>query len=247
MTKKRLDILLFEKGLAETRSLAQRMVMAGAVRVNGQIAAKPSQFFDEDCEIEIRERPRFVSRGGEKLEAALREFGLQNLDGQVCVDIGSSTGGFTDCLLQHGARRIYAVDVGYGQLHYSLRNDPRIIVMERTNVRNISSFPEPISLVTIDVSFISLKTILPVIKKWVHTGGLQIIALIKPQFEVGRKIAAKGKGVVRDVKDHQLVIDDIIAHAVQEGFEYRGLVESPIKGPKGNVEFLIYLIKPMVA
>jgi 23S rRNA (cytidine1920-2'-O)/16S rRNA (cytidine1409-2'-O)-methyltransferase len=242
MKKKRLDVLLHERGLCESRSLAQRIIMAGVVSVDGQIAAKSSQLFDEQSHITIKERPKYVSRGGYKLEKALEEFGLGNLDGRVCVDVGASTGGFTDCLLQHGARSVYAVDVGYGQLHYSLRSDPRIVVMERTNVREIHHFPQPISLVTIDASFISLKTILPVIRNWPIEKEMEIIALVKPQFEVGREIAARGKGVITRAEDRQAVIDGLTVFIAQEGFDFRNLVESPLKGPKGNTEFLMHIV-----
>ena len=242
MKKKRLDILLYEKGLCESRSLAQKIIMAGEVSVDGQIAARPSQLFHEKCRITIKERPKYVSRGGYKLEKALDEFGLGNLDGMACVDVGASTGGFTDCLLQYGASIVYAVDVGYGQLHYSLRTNPKILVMERTNVREIHQFPQPISLVTIDASFISLKTILPVIRKWPFEKEMQIIALVKPQFEVGRDVAARGKGVVSRPEDRQAVIDELTSFAVQGGFEFRNLIESPLKGPKGNTEFLMHII-----
>jgi len=216
--------------------------MAGEVSIDGQVAAKPSQLFNENCEIIIQRRPRYISRGGYKLEKALEVFGLRNLKGRICVDVGASTGGFTDCLLQHGARLVYAVDVGYGQLHYSLRDDPRVVVMERTNVRDINDFSQPISLVTIDASFISLKTILPAVKKWTFNQEMEIIALVKPQFEVGREIAARGRGVITRLEDWQTVIDGLILFSGREGFIFRDLVESPLKGPKGNTEFLMHLI-----
>jgi len=240
--KIRLDILMTDKGLSESRSLAQRMVMAGQVKVDGCLALKPSQIVRPDSIIEILKQARYVSRGGEKLEAALHEFGLTHLDGHVCVDVGSSTGGFTDCLLQHGAGLVYAVDVGYGQLHYSLRGNPRIVLMERTNVREIHHFPQPVSLVTIDASFISLKTILPVIRNWPFVKELEIVALVKPQFEVGRDVAARGKGVVSRPEDRQAVIDELTSFAVKGGFEFRNLIESPLKGPKGNTEYLMHII-----
>lgn len=242
MKKKRLDILLVEKGLVENRSIAQRYIMAGQVTVNAQVAGKPSQLFLENDDIKIKDASLFVSRGGIKLQHALTEFGFHQLDNKVCVDVGASTGGFTDCLLKFGVKRVYAIDVGYGQLHYKLRNDPRVVVMERTNVKNIIGLPEKIDLVTVDASFISLKHILPVIRTWPRGNELIVIALIKPQFEVGKEIASKGRGVVRDEKLHLEVIENIISFSKLEGFENKGITESPILGPKGNKEFLIYLL-----
>lgn len=239
MAKVRLDVFLCERNLVSSRSLAQRMVMAGEVLINGEKALKPSQKIDEDSIVELIKGPKFVSRGGEKLEAGLLTFGLIDLSGQVCVDVGSSTGGFTDCLLQYGAEKVYSVDVGYGILHWKLRNDPRVIVMERTNARNVETFPEPIDLVTIDASFISVKILLPVIRKWLHQKS-KIIMLIKPQFEAGRKDAAKGSGVIRDPELHKKILEDVLAFSIEVGYYFRGLVQSPLKGPKGNIEFLAY-------
>ena len=179
--------------------------------VNDQVAYKPSQTFESSVEIKLKQKPRYVSRGGLKLEKALIEFGLEDLDGKICVDVGASTGGFTDCLLQHHAKKVFAIDVGYGQIHQSLRNSSKVVVMEKTNVREIHSFPESISFVTIDVSFISLKTVLPVIKSWIKTEDIQVIALVKPQFEAGRKEAAKGKGVIRSEETRLAIIEDLIA------------------------------------
>ncbi len=241
MNKVRIDILLVERGMVESRSLAQRLIMAGEVLADGQQVFKPSQTFPESTRIEIKNKPRYVSRGGYKLEKGLNEFGFTNLGGKICVDIGASTGGFTDCLLQHGARKVYAVDVGYGQLHESLRNSDQVIVMERTNVKDVENFPEPIDLVVIDASFISLKSILPVVKKWEFNGSLNLIALVKPQFEAGRKEAARGKGVIRSDKIRQRVINEVIEFAKNLGFQYHQTAESPIEGPKGNKEFLVYL------
>lgn len=241
MKKKRLDLLLVEKGLTESRTQAQRLTMAGEVMVDGQAASKPGQTFDDSVEITLKAKPPFVSRGGEKLLGALLSFSLMDISGMVCVDVGASTGGFTDCLLQHGAAKVYAVDVGYGQLHDKLRNDTRVIEMERTNARYIQSFPEAPDLVTVDASFISLKILLPVIRMWTVGKPLRVIALIKPQFEVGRELAAKGKGVIRDEHVHQKVIKDVSAFAEKEGFEINGVIESPLIGPKGNKEFLINL------
>jgi len=241
MKKERLDVLLVERGLAESRSLAHRLIMAGEITVNGQIAAKPGQVFDDAAVINVKARPPFVSRGGEKLLAALEAFHLMELDGMVCVDVGASTGGFTDCLLQHGAARVYALDVGYGQLHDKLRKDARVINLERTNARSVPSFPEAIDLVTVDASFISLKVLLPVIKSWAVGKSLRVIALIKPQFEAGREQAAKGKGVIRDERVRAALVEEILAFARQVGFAVKGLQESPLSGPKGNREFLVYL------
>jgi 23S rRNA (cytidine1920-2'-O)/16S rRNA (cytidine1409-2'-O)-methyltransferase len=243
-TKTRLDILLTERGLAESRSQAQRLIMAGQVRVAGQVADKPSDQVMDTAEITIQNGPRFVSRGGEKLEGALQTFSLQNLDGWICADLGASTGGFTDCLLQHGAARVYAVDVGYGVLHWKLRNDPRVVVMERVNARNLASFPEPVQFVTIDASFISLKILLPVVVSWwPHSSG-QVVALIKPQFEAGREEVARGDGVVRDAEVHRNVLISVLDFARQQGFAVRGLVRSSLLGPKGNTEFLVWLQYP---
>ncbi len=240
MAKVRLDVFLYEKNLVPSRSLAQRLVMAGEVLVNGEKALKPSQKIDEDSKVELIQGPKFVSRGGEKLEAGLSNFGLIDLSGKVCVDVGSSTGGFTDCLLQFGAQKVYSIDVGYGILHWKLRNEPRVIVMERTNARNVEGFPEPIDLVTVDASFISVKILLPIIKNWLHKNS-QIIMLIKPQFEAGRKDAAKGSGVIRDHGLHKKILEDVLIYAQEIGFSFQGLIQSPLKGPKGNIEFLACL------
>ncbi len=242
--KTRLDILLTERGLAESRSQAQRLVMAGQVRVDGQVASKPSDKVLENAALSVEHGPRYVSRGGEKLEGALQAFGLEQLDGLVCADLGASTGGFTDCMLQHNAARVYAVDVGYGILHWKLRNDPRVVVMERLNARFVTGFPEPVQLVTIDASFISLKILLPVVKSWWSQAGGQVVALIKPQFEAGREEVARGDGVVRDPDVHRKVLREVLAFAVAEGFDVRGLVRSTLLGPKGNTEFLAWLEFP---
>lgn len=242
--KNRLDILLTERGLAESRSQAQRLVMAGQVRVDGQVASKPSDKVLESADIQVEHGPRFVSRGGDKLEGALHAFGVQHLDGMVCADLGASTGGFTDCMLQHGAARVYAVDVGYGILHWKLRNDPRVVVMERVNARYVTGFPEHVGFVTIDASFISLKILLPTVKSWWSGTGGQVVALIKPQFEAGREEVAHGDGVVRDAGVHRKVLLDVLDFAVREGFGVRGLVRSSLLGPKGNTEFLTWLEYP---
>ncbi len=241
MSKTRLDVYLAEHGLAESRSAAQRLIMAGRVRINDQVAYKASDSIGDTDSVTVDQPPMFVSRGGDKLLAALQAFGLQELNGFTCVDVGASTGGFTDCLLQHGAVKVYAVDVGHGILHWKLRQDARVVTMEKTNARYLKGFPEKINLVTIDASFISLRTLLPVVKSWLVDDACKIIALIKPQFEAGRKDAAKGEGVIRDVSIHRRILVDILEFAVKTGFQVRGLIRSPLTGPKGNVEFLIYL------
>jgi 23S rRNA (cytidine1920-2'-O)/16S rRNA (cytidine1409-2'-O)-methyltransferase len=239
MKKIRLDVLIHEKGLAESRSLAQRLVMAGEVRVDGQVALKPSVLVEPSARIEVVQGPPYVSRGGEKLIAALQAFPVQ-VRGKICADVGASTGGFTDCLLQNGAARVYSIDVGEGILHWKLRQDPRVVVMEKTNARQMASLPEEVNLVTIDASFISLKILLPVVKGWLKSPA-EVIALIKPQFEAGRAEAARGDGVIRDPAIHQRVVEDILAFAQESGFEVIGCIPSPLIGPKGNVEFLVAL------
>ncbi|MEZ4667061.1 MAG: TlyA family RNA methyltransferase [Anaerolineae bacterium] len=236
--RQRVDILLFERGLAPSREKAKAMVMAGEVEVNGHTVSKPGTQIESDALITLKAKPRFVSRGGEKLEHALTYFGL-NVEDRVCADVGASTGGFTDCLLQHGVLRVYAIDVGYGQLDYSLRIDPHVIVLERTNARYVQSLPEQVELVTVDASFISLKLLLPVIKGWMQHNA-DIIPLIKPQFEAGRKDVGKG-GVVRDALIHARVLRDILTFAKEVGFNVSGLTVSPLKGPAGNIEFLAWL------
>ena len=252
MPKIRLDVLLVERGLAESRAKAQAMIMAGQVRIADQVALKPATAVPPDSVLTVDSGPRFVSRGGEKLDAALEAFAL-DVSGFVCADVGASTGGFTDCLLQRGAARVYAIDVGKGILHWKLRNDPRLVVMEETNARFVESLPEPVSLVTVDASFISLKILLPVIKKWTplqlppfsqkigEEKEGSIIALIKPQFEAGRKDVARGDGVIRDPEIHRQVLLDVLTYAQNEGFQIRGLIRSPLVGPKGNAEFLVWL------
>lgn len=240
MKKQRLDLLLVERGLAESRSLAQRLVMAGQVRVAGQVVLKPAANFDPQAEITLESRPKFVSRGGEKLEAALQAFDISVQD-KVCADAGASTGGFTDCLLQAGARRVYAIDVGKGILEWKLRQDPRVVVMEGTNARFVEQLPEPVEFVTVDVSFISLKIMLPVIKGWYGQQGGEAVVLIKPQFEAGRRVVARGKGVVRDPDVHEAVLKEVRDAAEKEGFNILGVIHSPLLGPKGNIEFLAHL------
>jgi 23S rRNA (cytidine1920-2'-O)/16S rRNA (cytidine1409-2'-O)-methyltransferase len=240
MSKTRLDRLVVERGLAESRAKAQALILAGQVRVGGQVVDRADANFTNDVEIIIDLGPRFVSRGGEKLEAALTAFPVE-VKGRVCADVGSSTGGFTDCLLQHGAAKVYSIDVGKGILHWKLRNDPRVVIMEETNARYVEKLPEPANLVTIDASFISLKLLLPVVKGWLVPQEGKVIALIKPQFEAGRKIMAKNDGVVRDPDVHRLVLVEVLNFAREAGLSPKGLVKSPLTGPKGNVEFLAWL------
>ena len=231
---------MVERGLAESRNMAQRLVMAGEVRVAGEMVHKPSAQVAMNAQIEVQARPKYVSRGGEKLGAALTSFSLQ-VAGKVCADVGASTGGFTDCLLQNGALKVYAIDVGYGILHWKLRQDPRVVVLERTNARYLDSLPEAVGLVTIDASFISLSLILPAVKGWFGDPAGQVIALIKPQFEAGRKQAAVHAGVIKDRAIHLEVLNATLDDAIRLGFYPWGLIPSPIRGPKGNVEFLVDL------
>lgn len=239
--KKRLDILVTERGLVESREKAKTLIMAGQVYVDGQKADKPGDTFSEDAAVEVRGKGLpYVSRGGLKLEKAMREFGLQ-LQGRTCMDIGASTGGFTDCMLQNGAQRVYSVDVGYGQLAWSLRTDPRVVNLERTNARYLTreQVPEEIDFFSVDVSFISLTLILPAVRPLLAEHG-QAVCLIKPQFEAGREKVGK-KGVVRDKAVHEEVIEKIRSFALGNGFSVLGLTFSPVKGPEGNIEYLIYL------
>ncbi|MEZ0395432.1 MAG: TlyA family RNA methyltransferase [Anaerolineales bacterium] len=237
MGKIRLDLLLVERGLAESRAKAQALILAGQVRVDGQVADRPASPVAGDAQIVVERGPRFVSRGGEKLEAALAAFAIE-VGGRVCADVGASTGGFTDCLLQRGAAKVYAIDVGKGLLHWKLRSDRRVVVMEETNARFVERLPEPVSLVTIDASFISLKILLPVVKGW--GAEAEVVALIKPQFEAGRRESARHKGVIRDPDIHRAVLSDVLTFSQEIGFGLRGLIRSPILGPKGNVEFLAW-------
>src|SRR6266498_3364060 len=259
MPKVRLDVLVVERGLAESRAKAQALIMAGQVRVAGQTTLKPATAISSDSILTVDSGPRFVSRGGEKLDAALEAFAF-DVTGFVCADVGSSTGGFTDCLLQRGAAKVYAIDVGKGILHWKLRNDRRVVVMEETNARYVESLPENVSLVTVDASFISLKILLPVVKKWFapsppsplpklgegRRGEGNIIALIKPQFEAGKKDVSRGDGVIRDPEIHRQVLMDVLNYAEQGGFAIQGLIKSPLLGPKGNAEFLVWLVKGMM-
>ena len=240
--KKRLDVLLVERGYAETRTKAQAIIMSGLVYVAGQKADKPGMSFEQTCEIEVRGAAcPYVSRGGLKLEKALRDFGVDPTC-YVCSESGASTGGFTDCLLQQGASKVFAIDVGYGQLDWKIRSDPRVVVMERTNVRYVTpeQLGEPLDLSVVDVSFISLRIVLPVIKTFLKENAGQVLCLIKPQFEAGKEKVGK-KGVVRDPAVHKEVLDDFVALTKEIAFKILGLTFSPVKGPEGNIEFLAHL------
>ncbi|MCB9454829.1 MAG: TlyA family RNA methyltransferase [Anaerolineaceae bacterium] len=235
--KQRLDILVYERGLATSREKARAMIMAGEVLVGDQMIDKPGTRIDQNAVVTVKSKPRYVSRGGDKLAGALVDFAV-DVRGRICADVGASTGGFTDCLLQHGAARVYALDVGYGQIHYKLRQDKRVIVMERTNARHVTALPEPVNLAVIDASFISLKLLLPAVKQWLAPQA-EIIPLIKPQFEAGKNDVGKG-GVVKDSQIHARVLEEILIFALQEGFAVKGLTTSPLKGPAGNTEFLAW-------
>ena len=240
--KIRLDHLLVERELAESRQKARGLIMAGLVRVNGQKEDKPGKRISPDASIEINSLPRYVSRGGLKLEAALKEFQI-NVAGLTLLDIGASTGGFTDCLLKHGAGKVIAVDVGYGQLHWSLRQDPRVAVLERVNARYLK--PEdlnwPVHGAVVDVSFISLKLVLPPISR-ILPANTFVVALVKPQFEVGKKEVGKG-GVVRNPEARERVVNELAAFSRTLGWSVKGHIPSPVLGPKGNQEYLMYLQK----
>ncbi len=240
MDKMRIDIYLVEQGLAESREKARALVMAGAVMLDGKRCDKPAALVTAGQEVSVQQPDEFVSRGGKKLQKAIESFGI-DLTGTVCIDVGASTGGFTDCMLQHGAAYVYAVDVGYGQLAWRLRQDARVCVMERQNARYLQKemFGRAVSFASIDVSFISLKLILPALQR-VLTPPYTISALIKPQFEAGRERVGK-KGVVRDKAVHTDVIEGILAFAGQQGLVVCGLDFSPIRGPEGNIEYLVCL------
>lgn len=241
MGKKRLDILLVDKGLFPSREKAKTSIMAGLVMVNGQRVDKPGTEVADDAALEVRgDTLPFVSRGGLKLAKAIKIFGIE-LTGKVVMDIGASTGGFTDCALQHGAAMVYAVDVGYGQLAWPLRQDPRVVNLERTNIRYLdpAAIDKSPDLVTVDVSFISLRLVLPKVREILAAGG-KVVALIKPQFEAGREKVGK-RGVVRDPLVHEEVIRKVMGFARENGFAVRGLSFSPVTGPEGNIEYFIYL------
>lgn len=243
MAKERLDVLLVEKGFFQSREKARGAIMAGVVYVNNSKEDKPGTKFGSDISIAVRENVMpYVSRGGLKLEKAMKEFGVQ-LEGKTAMDIGASTGGFTDCMLKNGAVKVFAVDVGYGQLAWELRNDPRVVCMERTNIRYVKPEDIGVSLdfASIDVSFISLKKVLPVAKELTGENG-EIVCLIKPQFEAGREKVGK-HGVVREPETHKEVIEAITSFSMDQGLCIKGLSFSPIKGPEGNIEYLLYLSK----
>jgi len=234
--KERLDVLVVDRGLAESRQQAQRLIMAGRVRVDDRPVDKPGTRVPTTADVAVEGSLPYVSRGGYKLAAALDAFQLDVRD-WVVADVGASTGGFTDCLLQRGAARTYAIDVGYGQLAWKLQQDPRVVIMDRTNARYLEALPEPVDLVTIDASFISLKLIVPMAARWLKPGA-SMVTLIKPQFEAGRS-RIKG-GVVQDPAVHQAVLEDLIDWATSQGMGLLGLIRSPITGPAGNVEFLAH-------
>jgi 23S rRNA (cytidine1920-2'-O)/16S rRNA (cytidine1409-2'-O)-methyltransferase len=239
MPKQRLDQRVHALGLTESREQARRLIMAGEVLVNGETVDRPAALVADDARLEVKARPRFVSRGGEKLDAALAAFGL-DVSGWTCADLGASTGGFTDALLQRGAAKVYAIDVGHGILDYRLRTDARVVVMEKTNARYLERLPEPVQLVVVDASFISLKLLLPVARGWLAPTAGDIVALIKPQFEAGRGQVGKG-GIVKDTEIHRQVLVDVLGWAAANGLPPAGLVRSPLKGAEGNVEFLAWL------
>lgn len=239
----RLDMLLVERGLAESRAKAQRLIYAGQVRIDGQLADKPSHLIRPDVSISMKAIPRFVSRGGDKLDYAMNTFAV-NVEGKICLDAGASTGGFTDCLLQRGARKVFALDVGTGQIHWKLRQDPRVIVMDKTNARYLSPgmLPENPELAVIDVSFISLTKVLPAVIN-VLVSGAYIIALVKPQFEAERH--ENKRGVVNNPEIRARVVEMIRQFGMQKlALDFKGSCESPLKGPAGNVEFFICWVKP---
>jgi 23S rRNA (cytidine1920-2'-O)/16S rRNA (cytidine1409-2'-O)-methyltransferase len=241
MAKRRLDTLLVERGLVESREKARAVVLAGKVLVGDRAVAKPGMLVPEGVEVRLLAGAPYVSRGGEKLAHALGAFGV-DVQGLTAVDVGASSGGFTDCLLQHGARCVYAVDVGYGQLDYRLRQDPRVVPMERVNVRYLRSLPQEVGLATVDVSFIGLEKVLPAIAGLLHSGG-KIIALFKPQFQARRREVGKG-GVIRDPLLHASLIGRFVAWAVEQRFRIVGLTSSPLLGPAGNQEFFFLLLPP---
>ena len=243
MAKERLDVLLVNRGLAASREKAKAIIMSGSVYVDGQKEDKAGQTFPEEANIEVRGSTlKYVSRGGLKLEKAMECFDV-SLSGKICMDVGSSTGGFTDCMLQNGAVKVYAVDVGHGQLDWKLRNDPRVICMEKTNIRYVKpeDIEDRIQFSSIDVSFISLTKVLGPVKELLTDDG-EIVCLIKPQFEAGREKVGK-HGVVRDASVHKEVIDMVMNYAVSINFEVLNLEFSPVKGPEGNIEYLLHLLK----
>lgn len=240
--KSRLDVLLVDKQLANSRSKAAAMIMAGEVKVNDRLVDKPGTMIQTDAVVTLKDKPRYVGRGGLKLEAALKVFAVEPA-GKICADVGASTGGFTDCLLQHGARKVYAIDVGSGILDYRLRIDERVILLENTNARYLDALPESPALAVVDVSFISLRLILPAVKRWIAADA-DVIGLVKPQFEAGKTDVGKG-GIVRKQSVHRRVLREIVTFANSQGFAAADVLRSPITGAKGNVEFLLWLqLKP---
>lgn len=237
LTRKRLDLILVEREFVASRQQAQRLILAGQVRVDGRVVDKPGMRVSQEADIALQVTQPYVSRGGLKLEAALDRFTIE-VSGMIAADVGASTGGFTDCLLQRGAAKVYAIDVGYGQLAWRLRRDPRVVVMERVNVRYLKGLPELVDLATVDVSFISLEQVLPAVIGFLKPHG-DIVALIKPQFEAGRGQVGKG-GVVKDPAVHRAVLHKLLLWAEEHGLTVRGLMPSPLKGPAGNVEFLAH-------
>lgn len=240
MPKQRIDSLIVSRGLAESRTKAQAQIMAGEVSVNGKQVTKPGTLIPSDAEISLRQPPPFVSRGGLKLDYALEDFEL-NVEGKVAADIGASTGGFTDCLLKHGAKKVYATDVGYGQLDYRLRQDKRVVVMEQVNARYTLSLPEKVHLATVDLSFISVEKVIPSVAEVLADEGY-LVVLLKPQFEAKRKEVGKG-GIIKDEAIHARVIGRFVNWLTNNGFRLGGLVASPILGASGNTEFLVLLNK----
>ena len=238
MVKRRVDVLLVERGLVESREKARAAVLAGEVFLGDQPATKPGLLVDADAELRVTAPPRFVSRGGEKLAHALAVFAL-DVQGGTALDAGASTGGFTDCLLQAGARRVYAVDVGRGQIDYRLRIDPRVVLLEQTNLRYLAELPETIDIATLDLSFISLTKVLENVRRFLLPGG-HVVALVKPQFEARRHEVGKG-GIVRDPLVHAAVLGRVAWWAVTHGFRVRGLTTSPLRGADGNREFFLLL------
>jgi len=242
MTKKRLDVLLYEKGIVPSREKAQRLILAGLVYVDNHKSVKPGMSFDDSVCLKVIEKDFYVSKGGQKIKPAYEKFGLE-FKNKIIVDVGSSTGGFTDFALKNKAKRVYAIDVGYGQLAQKLRENPKVVVMEKTNIKDINALPEIIDFFLIDVSFISLKKVLSIIKNIILNQKYrsEVIALIKPQFEVGKKMADKFKGVIKDEKVQMGILQDIIEFSKKENFLFKGFQKAGLRGEKGNQEYFIYL------
>jgi 23S rRNA (cytidine1920-2'-O)/16S rRNA (cytidine1409-2'-O)-methyltransferase len=236
----RVDQLLVDRGIAADLEEARRLVMAGKVLSGDQLMIGPSQEISQDRDLQIIPAGEFVSRGGAKLQAAFEEFAIK-VGGLVCADVGASTGGFTDCLLQHGADQVFAIDVGYGILDWNLRHDPRVVVLERTNARTLGKLPKPVEFISADVSFISLKAILPTLTGWYADQGGEAVLLIKPQFEATKEEAARGAGVIASLEIHQRVITEVLDSAADQGFHTQGVIRSPLRGPAGNQEYLAWL------